>query len=80
MWLIPCTVEKGMFESERSVTFDAGEKRYHLIVDRSSIVDDMLVVEVLSRAGDSSYIVRLPRETFTSGRTIRVPREVVQRR
>lgn len=74
---ITVSVEKGMFESERSVSFDGIGQKYHLVVDAFDVVDNKLVVGILDEAQDS-LLVALPKDTFTSGSTVRVPRTSVE--
>lgn len=76
---IKAKISPGMFTSERSVSFSVGENNYNLIVDESDVVGDYLIVTAIERA-ECKVIVDLPRETFTTGRRIRVPAEVVLER
>lgn len=70
-------VQKGMFASEKTVSFEAGGQAYSLIVDESDLsADSRLKVVVLDQSQDH-LVIRLPRETFTSGRTLKVPRALV---
>jgi len=69
-------VGRGTFSSERSVSFVADKRKYNLIVDESDVEDGMLVVDIVEEMADEA-IVDLPRETFTSGSRIRVPRSLV---
>jgi hypothetical protein len=70
-------VEKGMFDSERSVSFAGIGQTYHLIVDEYDVRDGKLEVGIVDEAKDS-LLVALPKDTFTSGSTVRVPRSVVE--
>lgn len=67
-------VGEGIFSFERSVSIEAGDKHYTLIVDNDMLQDDTLEVYVVAES-DKEAIVDLPRETFTSGNRIRIPRE-----
>ena len=71
---------RGVFSSERSVTFDAGGQQYTLIVEKDDVISegghDYIEVDVLG-SGDNEAIVDLPRETFTSGNRIRVPTNIL---
>lgn len=66
-------VQPGMFPSERTVTFEAGGRRYVLIVDEEDVKDGTLQVYVVAQGGDEA-LVDLPRDTFTSGSRVRIPR------
>jgi hypothetical protein len=74
---IQVDVGQGSFSSERAVSFVAAGKKYSLVVDESDIENGMLVVYVVEEMGEEA-IVDLPRETFTTGSRIRVPRVLVQ--
>lgn len=76
---IKAKISPGVFRSERSVSFSVGENNYNLIVDESDIVGDHLVVTTIKRV-EREVIIDLPRETFTTGRRIRVPVEMVLER
>jgi hypothetical protein len=66
-------VEKGLFPSERTVSFEAGDRSYSLVVDEQDVApDDTLMVHVVDERGDEA-LVDLPRETFTSGSRVRIP-------
>lgn len=69
-------VEPGAFPSERTVSFDAGGRRYSLVVDEKDLENDMLPVFVVAEGHDEA-LVDLPRDTFTSGSRIRVPRSAL---
>jgi|GEM_PF-5159956 len=74
---IKVEVQPGQFASERNVSFSACSQQYTLIVDAATDLDgENLKVAII---GDSPgrWIVRLPRETFTSGRNLSLPRELV---
>jgi hypothetical protein len=75
---IQVTVSDGMFASERSVSFDAGDRKYHLLVDEDDVSGDEMNVNIVSAPDEDTYIVQLPRETFTTGHRVRVPRGVVK--
>ena len=74
---IEVVVEKGMFDSERSVSFDGVGQTYHLIVDELDVRDGKLEVGIVDESKDS-LLVALPKDTFTSGSTVRVPRAAVE--
>lgn len=75
-WL-PVDVKPGLFSSERSVTFDTGKAKYSLIVDQADLSGGNLAVYIVAEQGNEA-VIALPRETFTSGSRVRVPREVVK--
>ena len=70
-------VQKGMFASEKTVSFEAGEEAYSLIVDEADLFSDSRLKVIVLDASKDHLVIRLPRETFTSGRTLKVPREIV---
>jgi hypothetical protein len=74
---IVVTVEKGMFESERSVSFNGVGQTYHLVVDEHDVRDGKLEVGILDESLDT-LLVALPKDTFTSGTTVRVSRAAVE--
>jgi diacylglycerol kinase family enzyme len=74
---IAVKIDRGMFASERSVSFEGVGKTYHLMVDESDVQDGKLEVGILDEAQDT-FLVALPTDTFTTGSTVRVPREVVE--
>jgi hypothetical protein len=74
---IPVEVKPGMFQSERSVSFEAGGQPYSLIVDQSDVQDGKLRVRIIEHYG-GEMVIDLPRDTFTSGNRIRVPEGYVQ--
>lgn len=76
---IKVEVQPGMFPSEKSVSFSADSQRYTLIVDDADLAGEDLKIEIVDEA-PGRWVVRLPRETFTSGRTLSVPRELVEHR
>jgi hypothetical protein len=65
-------VQPGMFKSERTVSFEAGGRRYVLMVDEEDVKDGTLAVYVVDQQGDEA-LVDLPRDTFSSGSRIRIP-------
>lgn len=73
---ITVKVEPGMFESERGVSFEAEGQHYHLLVDFADLDGDRLKVEVIDHESNY-YLVRLPRETFTTGATLKLPKALV---
>ena len=71
------SVQPGMFSSERTVSFEAGGRRYVLIVDQEDVAeDDTLMVYVVDQR-DGEALVDLPRDTFTTGSRVRVPSSVL---
>ncbi len=70
---LPVEVNPGMFRSERSVSFEVGGRRYSLIVDQEDVEDNHLVVYLVEQ-GEDEAVIDLPRDTFTSGNRIRVPK------
>lgn len=74
---IAVKVDGGMFASERSVSFEGVGQTYHLVVDESAVKDGKLEVGILDEAQDT-FLVALPTDTFTTGSTVCVPREVVE--
>jgi hypothetical protein len=70
---IRVTVGPGTFSSERSVSFEVNGKQYALIVDQADIQGDFLKVYVVAQT-DEEAVIDLPRDTFTSGNRIRIPR------
>lgn len=74
---IAVKVDGGMFASERSVSFEGVGQTYHLVVDESAVQDGKLEVGILDEAQDT-FLVALPTDTFTTGSTVCVPREVVE--
>ena len=72
-------IGKGIFSTERSVSFEIGDYSYNLIVDEEDVRDSdrTLAVDVLGERGDR-YLIDLPRETFTSGSRIFVPKSRVE--
>lgn len=80
---IPVRVSDGMFAHEANVSFFAGADYYSLLVERADIdfrgreragYLSVIVVE----QGETESIIDLPRETFTSGRRVRVPNTLLQ--
>lgn len=78
-YYIKVNVQPGMFSSEKSVSFSANSEWYTLIVDESDLAGDELRIDVVDERPER-LVIRLPRETLTSGRTISVPRELVGHR
>lgn len=71
------SVDAGMFETERSVSFPGVEQTYHLMVDERDVRDGKLEVGILDESRDT-ILIALPADTFTSGSTVRVPRTSVE--
>ena len=74
---ISVEVAEGMFASERSISFAGVDQTYHLMVDALDVQGGKLEVGILSESADT-LLVALPKDTFTSGSTVRVPRAVVE--
>jgi hypothetical protein len=74
---ISVIVEKGMFDSERSVSFNGVGQSFHLVVDERDVRDGKLEVGILEEFRET-LIVALPKDTFTSGSTVRVARAAVE--
>lgn len=70
---LPVEVLPGMFQSELAVSFEVGGQKYSLIVDREDVQDNQLLVYVVAE-GEKETVIDLPRDTFTSGNRIRVPK------
>ncbi|HEY3282338.1 MAG TPA: hypothetical protein VGN26_08710 [Armatimonadota bacterium] len=70
-------VDRGVFPGERTASFSAGGRSYSLIVDNGDIENDKLAVLVLGEQGDD-VLVALPRETFTTGSRLRVPKAILE--
>jgi hypothetical protein len=47
-------------------------------VDEDDVSGDEMNVNIVSAPDEDTYIVQLPRETFTTGHRVRVPRGVVK--
>lgn len=70
-------VGPGMFSSERSVSFRAGDTDYTLLVDAGDVKpDDTLEVSLIAE-NEKEALIDLPRDTFTTGNRIRVPKTVL---
>jgi hypothetical protein len=69
-------VGPGMFSTETAVEIQAGDRTYTLFAPANKVKGDTLEVEVIAYQ-DGEALVDLPRETFTSGRRISVPRGLV---
>jgi hypothetical protein len=68
------SIGPGVFSNERSVAFEVGGQSYTLIVPAQYVGEDGTIeVEVVAVRGED-VLVDLPRETFTSGNRIRMPR------
>lgn len=67
----------GLFSSEREVVIRA-ERNYSLLVDAHSLRGGLLAVRLIEEV-DGLLLIELPRETFSSGRRIRVPRGLIER-
>lgn len=70
------TVEPGMFSTERYVAFEVGGQEYSLFVDQSSVQDHTLEVQVVESYSDR-MLIELPRDTFTAGSRVYVPRDAL---
>lgn len=75
---IKVDVLPGVFSSERTVSFSNGSTKYQLVLDESQLIGDgSLPVEILDESAEG-YLIGLPSDTFTSGSTVRVPRNLVE--
>jgi hypothetical protein len=70
-------VEPGMFSTERSVWFQASGRRYSLLVDPSDIIDERYLRVHILGYDNGEAIIDLPRDTFSSGSRVRIPRELL---
>ncbi|MDQ2687332.1 MAG: hypothetical protein M3Y28_05640 [Armatimonadota bacterium] len=64
-------VGPGVFSTENAVSFEADGKEYTLLVDKDSLKNNMLEVQVVAE-GEKEALIDLPRDTFTSGSRIRI--------
>lgn len=83
---LECEVERGFFDSERSVKIvDVNGEKYQALVDKDDVktkkepqgeevVRGFVKVDVAAKCKEG-YLVDLPQETFTSGPRIAVPAE-----
>ena len=69
-------VGPGMFSHEASIEIEADGQHYALLVPKDKLEGDELEVEVVAERGDK-VIVDLPRETFTTGSRISIPRQLL---
>ena len=67
-------VEPGVFKSERSVSFKAGDRTYALLVDEQDVQGNTLVVQVIGENQDEVWI-DLPREDVNAGKRIKLPKD-----
>jgi hypothetical protein len=70
---IRVSVHPGIFSSERYISFEAGGTGYSLFVDEADVQDGTLEVNVVAESNDE-VLIDLPRDTFTTGNRIRVPK------
>ncbi len=80
---VQCQVYEGLFEGEREVAVPSTTGApHHAIVDMRDVKRinnrDAVRVHVVHQEGDR-YLVDLPRETFTSGPRVWVPKEALVR-
>ena len=73
---IRVSVGPGIFSSERSASFEINGQQYNMIVDESSIQGDTMEVRVVAE-GEKEALIDLPRDTFTTGNRLRVPRAIL---
>jgi hypothetical protein len=77
---IKVQVSPGVFSSEKTVSFSTGFATYQLVLDESQLFNGVsLPVEIIDETADG-YLVSLPTDTFTSGSTVHVPRNIVELR
>jgi hypothetical protein len=69
-------VAPGVFSSERLVSFHVAGEKYCLIVDEADVVNGQLSVYILGQ-NENNYMVSLPRETFTSGTSVVIPKNQI---
>ena len=69
-------VKPGMFSTERYVAFAVAGKEYSLFVDQSSLRDHTLEVQVVEDYADQA-LIELPRDTFTAGSRVFVPKDLL---
>lgn len=65
-------VQPGLFPQERTVSFNAGNREYELVVDEEDIQDGTLQVYIVAQSGEEA-LIDLPRDTFSAGSRVRVP-------
>lgn len=65
------TVEPGVFTSERSISFVAGDRKVALLVDAGDVEGDLLRVTVTGEH-DGKVRVRLPRDPANGGRDVTI--------
>lgn len=80
-WRIKVTVGPGTFSNERLVSFQAGDRKYNLLVDEEDVLEGadgqyLEVYLVAERNGEA--LIDLPRDTFSSGPRARVERRQLQ--
>jgi len=76
---IKVEVSPGGFSSEKTVSFSTGLATYQLVLDECQLDGASLPVQILDET-DDGYLISLPADTFTSGSTVRVPRQLVELR
>lgn len=76
-WTIKVEVSRGVFSSERCVSFSVGDKHYESIVDVSDVIGDRLLVYEIERRGDE-VLIQLPRECMVSGSRLTVPASMLE--
>ncbi len=69
-------VKPGMFSTERYVAFEVAGTEYSLFVDQTSVSDHTLEVKLIENYQDQA-LVELPRDTFTAGSRVFVPRNLI---
>jgi hypothetical protein len=75
---IKATIEPGVFTTERSVSFMAGERRYALFAGESTVDEGEGTMLVTVIAADGvQVLVDLPGEAIQGGRRVQIPREMV---
>ncbi len=75
--LIQVSVRAGVFSSEREVSFAAGSKNYRMLVDRADVQPSNRIRVYVVTEAKNTALVELPRETFTTGNRVRVPKSVL---
>lgn len=80
-WRIQVSVEPGTFSNERLVSFQAGDRQVHLLVDEEDVVqaaDGQYLEVYLVDERNGEALIDLPRDTFSSGPRARVQRGQLQ--
>jgi hypothetical protein len=68
-------VKPGTFSSEKAVSFTVAGVRYSLLVDAEDVDQQNRLAVAVVDMTHGEAIIDLPRETFTSGPRLRIPRD-----